>query len=558
MAANRAFMSNKIIPSTATAELRILRIVFWLLVGTGIVAFVAAVISMLYAGIGWDARTDAGQSLVIREVVPNLPAGSSLAFAYDKIYLTAEFYGILLPQLGDLLHSIATGSIFTGSVEMLQLNNIATYRWQGLANVLLSTLAAASLGFAISSALKSRLAGSFAWALIMTTPLYFGMSYVNIKDMPVAAGLTLITAGFMLNRSAKSVSVRWWVAIFLTTTGAAISTATRPGLWPLILIFAAMTLGIFGLSDLRNRSLRKSLPGILGLVISTIATLLFLWWANPLGRLSLFQWLSDSFTVMRNYPWEGTIRVAGLDVASTDLPWWYVPAWVLAQLPILTTVLIAVALVVTLASVFKRSWALNRTQVLIMSPVFLQAIVLPVAVVVTGATLYDALRHLLFMIPALVGIGSIAIATLEKSAFCWRLSPKVAASVIAVVVVALSAWATARWIPYSYAFINPIAGWNHPERDWELDFWGVTAFEGVDRLRQAGLDPIGVLPTEETSSLFGGGSLEGIREANPSEPYGVYVFKRWDSAIGDCEKLFSIVRDGQVLGEGATCLPVEE
>ncbi len=550
-------MSNRDAPVAATVELRILRVVFWLLVGTGIVAFVAAIASMLYAGIGWDARMDAGQSLVIREVIPSLPAGQGLALAYEKVHLTAEFYGILLPQLGDLLNAIATGSIFTGSVDMLQLNNIATYRWQGLANVILSTFAAASLAFAISSTLRSRLAGSFAWALIMTTPLYFGMSYINIKDMPVAAGLTLITAGFMLNRSAQSVSVRWWVAIFLTATGAVIATATRPGLWPLILIFAAMTLGIFGLSDLKNRSLRNSLPGILAVAISTIATLLFLWWSNPFGRLSLFQWLSDSFTVMRNYPWEGTIRVAGIDVASTDLPWWYVPAWVLAQLPILTTVVVSVALVVTVASVFTRSWALKRTQVLIMSPVFLQAIVLPVAVVVTGATLYDAVRHLLFMIPALVGIGSIAIATLEKSAFNWRVSPKVAASVCAVIVVAFSAWATARWIPYSYAFINPIAGWNHPERDWELDFWGITAFEGVDRLRQAELDPIGVLPTEETSSIFGGGSLTGVREANPSQPYGLFVFKRWDSAIGDCEELFSIVRDGQVLGEGAICLPVK-
>jgi hypothetical protein len=31
------------------------------------------------------------------------------------------------------------------------------------------------------------------------------------------------------------------------------------------------------------------------------------------------------------------------------------------------------------------------------------------------------------------------------------------------------------------------------------------------------------------------------------------VFKRWDSSIGTCERLFTIERDGQVLGEGARC-----
>jgi hypothetical protein len=540
-----------------TAGLRFYRFAFWFLLAIGLVAAVGSVVAMMYAGIGWDARMDTGQSVVIREVVPNLPAGSSLEVAYDKIYFTAEFYGILLPQLGDFLNSILTGSILSGSQEMLQLNDMAAYRLQGLASVAIAALAAGSLGFAIASALKSRLAGAFAWALIMTTPLYFGMSSVNIKDMPVAAGLTLITSGFMLNRSAKTTWVRWGVAIALTAAGSSIALATRPGLWPLVLIFAGMILGLYGLLDLRHRSPGKSLPGVSNLVVSVAVTLLFLWWTNPLGRLSLFQWLSDSFTVMRNYPWEGTIRTASVDVVSTDLPWWYVPAWLLAQLPIVTTVIIVAGFIATVASLLQRRWALPRSQVAVMSPVFLQAIVLPVAVVVSGATLYDALRHLLFMIPALIGIGAIAVATLEKSNFDWKISPKAAASVVTVIVVGLSAFATARWIPYSYAFINPIAGWNHPERDWELDFWGLTAAEGVERLKDAGYTPIGVLPIEETAGLFGGSSLAVILEEGQSAPFGLYVFKRWDSSIGECESLFTIERDGQLLGEGAVCPPVD-
>lgn len=535
----------------------IYKVSFWFLITVGTVAAVASVISMMYAGIGWDARMDTGQSVVIREVVPNLPAGSSLEDAYEKIYFTAEFYGILLPQLGDFLFSILTGSIFSGSQEMLQLNDMAAYRLQGLANIGIAAAAACALGFAITSALKSKLAGAFAFALILTTPLYFGMSSLNIKDMPVAAGLSLITSGFMLNRTAKATWIRWGVATVITAAGSTIAIATRPGLWPLVLIFVAMILGIYGLLDLQRHSLVKSLPSIFNLVISSGVTLLFLWWTNPLGRLSLFQWLGDSFTVMRNYPWQGTIRTAGVDVLSTDLPWWYVPAWLLAQLPILTTVIIVAAFIATLASLFRRRWALPRSHVVIMAPLFLQAIVLPVAVIVAGATLYDALRHLLFMIPALIGIGSIAVATLEKSDFHWRFSPKIAASIVAVVVVSLSAFATARWIPYSYAFINPLAGWNHAEREWELDFWGLTAREGVERLKEAGLNPIGVLPIEETAGLFGGSSLQVILDEGQTIPYGLYVFKRWDSNIGDCEQLFLIERDGQTLGEGAICPPTD-
>ena len=159
------------------------------------------------------------------------------------------------------------------------------------------------------------------------------------------------------------------------------------------------------------------------------------------------------------------------------------------------------------------------------------------------------------MIPALVAISGVTVAWLSDWSQPRGLEAKSIASIVAIVVVFASGWATARWVPYSYAFINPIAGWNHPQRDWELDYWGVTAFEGVDRLKQAGLDAVGVLPTEETATLFGGTSVENALAISGGDQYGLYVFKRWDVGIGECESLFTIRRDGQILGEGARCRP---
>ncbi len=60
------------------------RFAFRFLVAIGLVAAIGAVVSMMYSGIGWDASMDTGQSVVIREVVPNLPAGSTLAAAHEK------------------------------------------------------------------------------------------------------------------------------------------------------------------------------------------------------------------------------------------------------------------------------------------------------------------------------------------------------------------------------------------------------------------------------------------------------------------------------------------
>ncbi len=76
-----------------SAGLRFYRFAFWFLVAIGLVAAIGAVVSMMYSGIGWDASMDTGQSVVIREVVPNLSAGSTLAAAYEKIFLQLSFMG---------------------------------------------------------------------------------------------------------------------------------------------------------------------------------------------------------------------------------------------------------------------------------------------------------------------------------------------------------------------------------------------------------------------------------------------------------------------------------
>ena len=68
-----------------------------------------------------------------------------------------------------------------------------------------------------------------------------------------------------------------------------------------------------------------------------VCGLVLTWATNPIARLGTVHWLRDSIDIARKYPWDvGPIRAAGQDLHSVDLPWWYVPAWLWAQLPLLT------------------------------------------------------------------------------------------------------------------------------------------------------------------------------------------------------------------------------
>ena len=517
--------------------------VTWMLIALGVFGALAAVLSVGRAGIGWDAPIDVNSAAQVQSVASD----ASLEEAYEQVTRTDEFYGILIAQMADTAHSW-----ITGSSQTLEASNLATYRWQAGVTVVIAISGAGSLGLAVGRALRSPIAGAFAWALTMTTPVYLGSSHVNFKDIPVAAGLSLISSGLIMSRIGRP-RERWVAGITLTTTGTIVALGVRVATWPLIL---AMMLGSVVVYAILAKRRQQQIGGLNPTLVSVICAIslaaMFLWVSNPFARLNMPRWLLDSVAVMSNYPIDQIVRVAGSDYAATQLPWWYLPAWLLAQLPVLTIVALVWTVICVVASLAILQWAVPRGRLLVLTPLFIQGLVLPLAIVGSGSVVYDALRHLLFMFPALTALAAIGVATIENmSSDRTALVSMVALSAASAVVIA-SVWASVRWMPYSYAFINPIAGWDGSERDWELDYWGVTAIEGVRLLQEAGYPAAAVQPTASTSDIVGGMWRDQARTTAPNG-YGLYVFKRWDESIGTCESLFTIRRDRQILGEGAVC-----
>ena len=115
-----------------------------------------------------------------------------------------------------------------------------------------------------------------------------------------------------------------------------------------------------------------------------------------------------------------------------------------------------------------------------------------------------------------------------------------------------SLFSSIRWAPYPYAYINPIAA-SSKEGSWELDYWGVSGKEGVERLERLGLDPVYVEPTDVVGIPWGAAAGPPPPGANA----GLYVFLRWHKRAADfgCTVVFTIKRGGHVLGEGARCPP---
>lgn len=530
---------------------RLDRAFFVVLLLLGLGAGFAAAVSLKNVGVAWDTPLDVQAAIETRMI----PPGVSKDEAYASVFSTSELYGVLLVQGTDALRSL-----LTNASSWMSPQDLDTYRWLGAVTLAIALAGAAATGWATGVATHSRIAGAFTWALLMSTPLFIGMSLINIKDVPVAAGMSMFSSGLVLSVASKLPQIRWAAGLSLTALGAVVSMGARAGIWPVLCMLGAGTLIAYGVWLVRRRRLDKLVPAIVATVSAGLASLAVLWLTNPFAKIDLARWLFDAFTIMRGFaPWDFSVRMNGGDFATSDLPWWYVPAWIAAQGPVLTILAgLAAASLIAIALIRSSSW-LPRRQLVIMVPFFIQGVALPAAIVLTGSTVYDGLRHLLFMVPGLVALMGLGVASAERAVVA-RSSRKPTAGgakswlvgAAAVTVVTASLWATIRWLPYSYAFVNPVAGWDSTRTNWDLDFWGVTAVEGVERLQNLGFNTIAVEPAQITSTMVGAVGTDIARQSSPDE-FGLYVFKRFDASLGECELLFQIQKDRQILGEGGRC-----
>lgn len=505
----------------------------WILAGL-IAAVVAgitlAVATLVAAGVGWDTPIEVSMA---QGVLHSLPPG--LQEAYDATPYLFEFYGTLNYAIVEAL-----GSTFTPGF-VLDPADTTVYLWLGAWNILIGVAGVAGLSYAVGRALHSAIAGWALAALTMTTPLWVGHLSMNPKDVPTAVGLSLITAGLVLAWLREPRRVEWVASVGLIALGTVQLVGSRAGGTVLL---GALVVGAWVLSLFRRRVVATSFFGVLlglGLV----------WLQSPFARRGMVRWLADAATTSNINP--SSLRFAGSDISSGALPLTYIPGWFLAQLPLLTTALLVAGLVVLVLGLMGRAGAPDRSTLYPLTPVLLQAIALPGMIAVSGAIIYDAARHVLFALPALLTLAVLPLhwALTSTDARRWLRASAVVGTALAI---AAGLFAGIRWFPYEYAFINPIAGVNQPQRDWELDYWGLSSREGIERLQQLGMQEVGMLPSDDPGEPFGGRLLEDL--ADSPRPYGAYVYYRYDADLPEnCTKAFTIERDGQVLGAGGICQP---
>jgi hypothetical protein len=277
---------------------------------------------------------------------------------------------------------VAAQKLVPGDIYVTRHMVIASFGWLGI--VFTGLLAGRAFG---------PRAGWLAAGLLALSPRFFGDAMNNPKDAPFAS-LAIVTLYYALSVDVRRPRVSWPLAAKL-----ALAIALAINVRPLGLMLLLVSSGLIGLLALvaavrgtdpdRWRSLaitagRMAVVAIVAIPAGTIA------W--PWAQASPYLRVLEGFQITSRLDWAKAFYVlfAGQDFGAGELPWTYVPTWLAIALP--PVVLVGAALSVL---AWRRGLEAAVTCAALTAfagaPVFMA--------IARNATIYDGIRHLLFIVP---------------------------------------------------------------------------------------------------------------------------------------------------------------
>jgi hypothetical protein len=321
--------------------------------------------------------------------------------------------------------------------------------------------------YLLAARLGGRSAGLLALVLLAVTPRYWSDAMNNPKDLPFA---TCATAALVVM---AGIPARY---PFLTigralTLGVSIGLAlsVRPG----GLLFLAYAVFVVAVQIVRSADYApRHLLATAGLLLATTAvatTVPLPFW--PWLQQRPYVGLVEALAGVSNFEWGGTMIFEGADVSPSRLPWTYVPTWLLYTTPLVTVVgvLLAGPTLVRPSRYRAGAWGL------------LAAALFPVAyVIVKQSTLYDGIRHLLFIVPPIAALAALG----------WRAGLESRRPVVRLVAILALLAGVAEPISFSVrnhpnqaVYFNPLLGGPRGAVGrFELDYWGNCIYQAQQRL----------------------------------------------------------------------------
>lgn len=323
----------------------------------------------------------------------------------------------------------------------------------------------------ITSSLANPLIGLASMILLLLTPRFWGNIFPTPIDVPTALFFSLATGSFIWylksNRSYKK-------AILLgIPMGIAI---VQRLILAYVLLLSLLVLLILYLTEKKPKLKQLIIEGS----IISLSSLFFMHLSNPYLFTHPISGLIEMYKLNTGFPFNANVLFDGQSIHASNLPWYYLPKYILITTPISHLILLLVGIIISIFNIFNKS--INNKQktiylyllLLFLSPFIINAIINPV--------LYDSWRMFLFLcvpMTILMGLGLFQLYKLFIGFF-----KKAKFSIVFFAVFAIALLPTIREMkilhPYEYVYFNSlVGGLKGAEGKYETDYWGLGMKEAI-------------------------------------------------------------------------------
>ncbi len=411
-------------------------------------------------------------------------------------------------------------------------------------------------------------AGLAALIFLVLAPVYYGHTFNNPKDIPFAVGYVwglyviarVLVACVSASRSV-ALGKRFWLG---ASVALGLAMSVRVG-GAILIAYLALLLALIGLDRLRlgGAAALRPLTGVFWrAALAAVAGWAFM---LPFWPRALFKPVEGPAaaleTVTRYTAYDSPTLLGGKLIPSQSVPWSYLPTYFAVQLPELTS-LCFLASAVALGVCTIVCWRRRRPLPWVPWLLVVAVLVPPGYAMLRGSTLYNGLRHFLFIIPPIAVLAGLGVASL--SSWLWGRRRVLVLPLFAVlgVLAADPARALVRLHPHQHVYFNRASGGlASAVRNYETEYYGSVYRELHEQLvrevwRERRSDYLNT-----TFQVSGCGSklfftrnlplnfqYQSMRNARHADYYATYVRDRCLNNFRDRLLVTQVEREGAQLG----------
>lgn len=308
---------------------------------------------------------------------------------------------------------------------------------------------------------------------LVLSPRIFAHSFYNSKDIPFLSMFIISIYTLVIFLDKKTL----YTALLHTMTCAVLIDIRIVGI---IIIF--LTVVFLFIDYFIVKTVKVNIAPFLFITLLPLFIILF-WpflWKNP-----VFNFLTV-FKAMSNFPWEGEVLYAGKYIKATEIPWHYIPQWIIITTPIFYIVSFLAGTLASLISFFKSplNFYINKKFILL----FILWFFVPLsAVIILKSVLYDAWRQMFFIYPAfiLLALQGLSVSyDYIKNYFTEHRRKIIFAVFIFIIFLSMIdiLYFMISCHPYQDLYFNIFAG-RSMERikyRFEMDYWGLSYREALE------------------------------------------------------------------------------